>query len=227
MRSIPTLESWKHKKPAYVEFVRIPVIWGPVHQQHAKLFYTLQALDRADLHPKVFDAIHRDGNMPRRGDRRRRRARCTSHSSTNTASPKRTSTRRMTRRPSPTTCSAPSRLTASYAVASVPLMIVNGKYSTSVSQAGSTDDLLSLINDLAASERQSASVRAGRGPMGARRTTTMLSAFVPQPQGLARFELRAGAAIPGEAIWLDLLEPTPSEEKQVESFLSHRRAHAR
>jgi len=48
----------------------------------------------------------------------------------------------------------------------------------------------------------------------------MLSAFVPQPQGLARLELRAGAAIPGEAIWLDLLEPTPSEEKQVESFLS-------
>src|SRR3954467_2830858 len=48
----------------------------------------------------------------------------------------------------------------------------------------------------------------------------MLSAFVPQPQGLSRLELRAGAAIPGEAIWLDLLEPTPSEEKQVEAFLS-------
>jgi magnesium transporter len=48
----------------------------------------------------------------------------------------------------------------------------------------------------------------------------MLSAFIPQPQGLARFELRAGAAIPGEAIWLDLIEPTPSEERQVESFLS-------
>jgi magnesium transporter len=48
----------------------------------------------------------------------------------------------------------------------------------------------------------------------------MLSAFVSQPQGLARFELRSGAAIPGEAIWLDLVEPTPSEERQVESFLS-------
>ena len=48
----------------------------------------------------------------------------------------------------------------------------------------------------------------------------MLSAFVPQPQGLARFELRSGAAIPSESIWLDLVEPTPSEEKQVESFLS-------
>jgi magnesium transporter len=48
----------------------------------------------------------------------------------------------------------------------------------------------------------------------------MLSAFVSQPQGLARFELRADDAIPAEAIWLDLLEPTPSEEKRVESFLS-------
>ena len=48
----------------------------------------------------------------------------------------------------------------------------------------------------------------------------MLSAFISQPQGLARFELRAGAAIPGEAIWLDLIEPTPNEERQVESFLS-------
>ena len=48
----------------------------------------------------------------------------------------------------------------------------------------------------------------------------MLSAFVSQPQGLARFELGSGAAIPPESIWLDLLEPAPSEEKQVESFLS-------
>lgn len=48
----------------------------------------------------------------------------------------------------------------------------------------------------------------------------MLSAFIPQPQGLTRVELRAGGAIPPEAIWLDLLEPAPNEEKQVESFLS-------
>jgi magnesium transporter len=48
----------------------------------------------------------------------------------------------------------------------------------------------------------------------------MLSAFVPLPQGLARVELKPGAAIPADSIWLDLLEPTPSEEKHVESFLS-------
>ena len=59
----PTLETWKKKKAAYIEFVRVPVIWGPPHVQHARLYYTLQALGRGDLHPKVFDAIHRDGVM--------------------------------------------------------------------------------------------------------------------------------------------------------------------
>jgi predicted DsbA family dithiol-disulfide isomerase len=45
-------------------------------------------------------------------------------------------------------------LTEQYAVGGVPLLIVNGKYATSVSEAGSESRLLSLINDLAASEQQ-------------------------------------------------------------------------
>ena len=53
----PALENWKTSKPDYIEFVRTPVMWGPVHRQHAKIFYTLQALNRADLHAVVFDAI--------------------------------------------------------------------------------------------------------------------------------------------------------------------------
>ena len=39
-------------------------------------------------------------------------------------------------------------------IGSVPTMIVNGKYSTGVSQAGGSGALLTLVNDLAASERQ-------------------------------------------------------------------------
>ena len=45
-------------------------------------------------------------------------------------------------------------LTGRYEVASVPVIIVNGTYSTSVSQAGGTDQLLILINDLAAREKR-------------------------------------------------------------------------
>ncbi len=48
----------------------------------------------------------------------------------------------------------------------------------------------------------------------------MLSAFVPLPQGLARVELTPTATIPGDAVWLDLIEPTPTEEKLVEQYLS-------
>src|SRR3954464_14183880 len=44
----PLLESWKLKKPEYVEFVRIPVVWGQVHRQHARLYYTILALGRGD-----------------------------------------------------------------------------------------------------------------------------------------------------------------------------------
>ena len=57
----PALETWKAQKPAYIDFVRIPVIWGQAHRQHAKLYYTLQALHRPDLHTQVFDAIHQHG----------------------------------------------------------------------------------------------------------------------------------------------------------------------
>jgi magnesium transporter len=95
-------------------------------------------------------------------------------------------------------------------------MIVQGAYSTSVSQAGS-EKICCRSSTISRSASSAASAHA----------RPMLSAFVPQPQGLARFELRAGAAIPGESIWLDLLEPTPSEEKQVESFSLDRRANAR
>jgi magnesium transporter len=48
----------------------------------------------------------------------------------------------------------------------------------------------------------------------------MLSVFVPNTLGLTRRDLAAGAAVPAEAIWLDLLEPKPEEEKRVEEFLA-------
>ena len=59
----PALETWKQNK-ARVHRVRAHAgDLGSVPRQHARLYYTLQALGRDDLHPKVFDAIHRDGNM--------------------------------------------------------------------------------------------------------------------------------------------------------------------
>jgi hypothetical protein len=49
--------------------VRIPVIWGPTHMQHARLYYTMLALHRADLHENL--RHHPQGREhARRRDRR-------------------------------------------------------------------------------------------------------------------------------------------------------------
>src|SRR5688572_21160864 len=59
----PFIQSWIKNKPDFVQLVRVPIMWGPPHRAHARLFYTLEALGRADLHPKVFETIHQRGNM--------------------------------------------------------------------------------------------------------------------------------------------------------------------
>jgi thiol:disulfide interchange protein DsbA len=148
----PALESWNAGKPDYVEFTRLPVIWGPAHAQHAKLFYTLRALKREDLHVKVFAAIHEGGQMLAAQDEVAAREMQRKFLVDNgvTAKDFDAAYDSMT---VATQLRRAETLTHAYEVGSVPLIILNGKYSTGVSQAGGTSQLLNLINDLAASEK--------------------------------------------------------------------------
>jgi thiol:disulfide interchange protein DsbA len=149
----PTLESWKKNKPGFIDFVRIPVMWGPVHQQHAKIYYTLQALNRPDLHSKVFDAIHKEHNMlAGRTDEEARvlhlaffKAQGISEQDFNAAYDSMTVATNLQRA---------QEVTFRYGVSGVPLMIVNGKFTTDVGMAGGADKLVSLVDDLAASEKK-------------------------------------------------------------------------
>ena len=150
----PTLENWRDTKAKYVDFRRIPVIWGPVHRQHAKLFYTLQALGRGDLHMKVFDAIHRDGNMlATNGDDVAARALHLAFLKEHGVSEKDFNAAYDSMSVA-TNLQRAEEATYRFAISSVPVIIVNGKYTTSVHMAGGTaNGLVNLINDLAASER--------------------------------------------------------------------------
>jgi protein dithiol oxidoreductase (disulfide-forming) len=148
----PTLESWRAGKPDFIEFVRIPVIWGQAHRQHAKLYYTLQALHRPELHSKVFDAIHRDGIMLAARDDLEARAQHRAFLAAEGVSEKDFDAAYDSMSVASNVLRAED-LTKKYAVGNVPVMIVNGRYSTSVSEAGGATQLLSLINDLAASEK--------------------------------------------------------------------------
>jgi protein dithiol oxidoreductase (disulfide-forming) len=148
----PTLESWKLIKPPFIEFVRIPVVWGPTHRQHAKLYYTIQALGRADLHSKIFDAIHRDGKPLAAQKDEEARAMQRAFLKDNGVTEKDFDTAYDSMAVAMNVNHA-EEMTSKYSVASVPLIVVNGKYSTGVGPAGGAPQLLSLINDLAASEK--------------------------------------------------------------------------
>jgi len=55
----PVLNRWLKGKPADVDFWRSPAIWNPLTRIHARLYYTIMALDEEEaFHPKVFHAMH-------------------------------------------------------------------------------------------------------------------------------------------------------------------------
>jgi protein dithiol oxidoreductase (disulfide-forming) len=58
----PVLDEWKSGLPSDVTFVRIPVVWSPTHQIHARIMYTAEALGKLnEMHAGVFEAMHQKG----------------------------------------------------------------------------------------------------------------------------------------------------------------------
>lgn len=58
----PTLEKWLAKKPAYVKFERIPIIFQPSWKSLARAYYIAQMLGvERKLTPAIFKAIHIEG----------------------------------------------------------------------------------------------------------------------------------------------------------------------
>jgi thiol:disulfide interchange protein DsbA len=150
----PYLESWSKNKPAYVEFVRLPVMWGPAHKSHARFYYTLLAMG-ADktLHTKVFDAIHRGGNPLLGNDEESSFKAQLAFAKANGLDDKKF-TETYKSMWVETKLRQAEELTKRYRVEGVPLMVVNGKYSADVGSAGGHSQLVSLLNDLSASEKR-------------------------------------------------------------------------
>lgn len=54
----PKLSEWVKKEGNAIEFRRVPVMFRPNFVPQQKLYYALEAMNRLDLHEKVFHAIH-------------------------------------------------------------------------------------------------------------------------------------------------------------------------
>lgn len=149
----PILRNWEAGKPENVSFVKVPAVWNPVLETHARAYYTIEALagaglveDKAAVHMAFFDKMHVENQ------------RMTSEKSIReflgnfgvsaddfeqTWSSPWVSTR----------FNQAKRINRAYSIASVPTFVVNGKYVTDEGMAGSKPELVAVIDELIASER--------------------------------------------------------------------------
>ena len=147
----PFLKSWLKSKPGYVEFVRVPVMWQPMHKAHAKLYYTLEALGRDDLASKAFEmAASRHELMVGNSDEETFKLQqqfATSNGVSADDFAKAFNSFSVN-----SNLQRATEVTQRYQVQGVPFVIVNGKYTTDVAMAGGEAKLIELINDLTAAE---------------------------------------------------------------------------
>lgn len=151
----PTLEDWRKKgKAPYVDFGRVPVMWNDTTRAHARLFYTLMALGKLDqLHADVFREIHVNNNFLAASDaaetERLQRAFLKTKGVPEADFDKTYRSFSVEQ-----WLQKAEQLTRRYKVTGVPFMVVNGKYTADVGTAGGEPQLLTLMNDLAASEHK-------------------------------------------------------------------------
>jgi thiol:disulfide interchange protein DsbA len=143
----PYLESWKKDLPDDVSFVRIPALWNPLLQTHARIYYTAEALNKLDeMHSATFREIHVNRNgldnpAVIRDFFGQFGVDAATFDKTFESFAVYTKVQRA------------DELARRYRVSSVPTVIVNGKYTTDATRAGSYPKLLEVINELIAIER--------------------------------------------------------------------------
>ena len=144
----PYLEKWKATLPDDVNFVRLPVMWNPTNQIHARMFYTAEALGKLDqVHEAIFRAIHRDKQT------------LTTEASIQEflldygiSEQEFNDTFRSFAVESK--LQRAKNLTQRYRIQSVPLLVTNGKYLTQGSEVNNFEEMLAVTDELVDRERQ-------------------------------------------------------------------------
>jgi thiol:disulfide interchange protein DsbA len=152
----PYLEAWRKKKPAFVEFVRLPVMWNEGAKLQGRLFYTVEALGKLDaMHSAIFDEIQENhdplvdpGVDPVKTEKIQAAfaARFGVSAADYDKAYNSFGVDQKLRRA--------EQLNRAYMVTGVPMIVVNGKYWTDVGHAGDENKLVALINDLATFEHR-------------------------------------------------------------------------
>lgn len=143
----PLIEAWLEHKPEGVEFRRIPAVFAQNWVPHARAFYAAEALGALDrLHRPLFKAMHEENRQIMDED-----------SLIKFAAGQGIAEQEF--RDAYNGFSVDGKVrqamlsTRDYGITGVPSVIVNGKYRSTASLAGSQDNLLKLINFLVDKEK--------------------------------------------------------------------------
>ncbi len=144
----PFVSQWQDNKPDYVSFRRLPAIFRESWEPHARAYYTAQILGVLDrIHLPLFEAMH---THKRRLMTKQELMAFFAEQGVDEAEFSRTYD-------SFAVDSLVSRakiLQARYGVMGVPAMVVNGKYRTSGSEAGSLENVIPVTGILVDRERK-------------------------------------------------------------------------
>ena len=148
----PYINQWAESKDPNVRLVRIPAIFNQLALMHAQLYYTEFYLaqtgilkDQVAFREMVFEEFHRRGNRLTSEDAIRRlftRAGVSEEDFNRTWGSFEVNQ----------SLRVAQDLARRYGIASVPKIVVNGKYTTDVGTAGGYSELLELIDELTARE---------------------------------------------------------------------------
>lgn len=148
----PFVNRWLEEKPANARLVRIPAMWNPLVRLHAQLYYTEEVLAKNGkiaepeaFRAAVFREYHQRNNRLATEDAIRalfERFGVSAGDFEKTWGSFEVAQK----------LRVAEDLARRYGVASVPTVVVNGKYRTNAGDAGSYPQLIELINELVARE---------------------------------------------------------------------------
>lgn len=144
----PVINDWASRLPPDVQFVRIPVMWNPPHEMHARVFYTAEALGKLPaINAAMFKAIHVDNKPMLEEDDIRALF-------VEAGVPAEEFNRTFRSFSVESQLKRAKDLTARYKVKGVPLLVIDGKYKTDGPQIKSQQDMLAVAEELVQKERQ-------------------------------------------------------------------------
>lgn len=143
----PYVENWLGDKPDGVNFVRVPAVWNPLVKLHARAFYTADALGKGEeMHTPFFREIHVKNNiLDSEAALREFFGRFGVSADEFKAAFDSFAVHTKLQRA--------ETLAQRYRVSSVPMIVVNGKYTTSASLTGGYPGLMEVIDELVTLEK--------------------------------------------------------------------------